>query len=159
MFIKLFRCGSRFSTLLLKCVRIRSGAHLSQRSFPAVSLAKPLWADLSMTSPWRTGSSGGGRKTKKASHYHDESICTNVLDFKCDRRWKWALKLKIMVAIFIWWIQGVISKYSAVASVRIGILTDFIPICIIMKESLLTKEGRMLINKWQMHLTSRTSDS
>lgn len=40
-------------------------AHLSDSSFPAVSSAKTPGAHLSMTSLWRTGSSGGGMETHK----------------------------------------------------------------------------------------------
>lgn len=42
-------------------------AHLSDSSFPAVSRAQPPGADLSMTSLWRTGSSGERMETGGAS--------------------------------------------------------------------------------------------
>lgn len=42
-------------------------AHLSDGSVPAPNSAKPPGEDLSMTFPWRSGSSGGMTKTQTNS--------------------------------------------------------------------------------------------
>lgn len=57
-------------------------AHLSDNSFPALSSPKPPGADLSMTSLWRTGSSGGRMKTHKQK----------LLIITYDNRWRHAFQ-------------------------------------------------------------------